>query len=205
MIEYSGLALETAMEVYEPSDDSFLAADFVQEYLDRLGKGGIRAIDIGTGTGILGLVAARSKKVRSMVLSDIDPKAVSLALSNYRRNREHVAAECSFVKSDMFSEINGCFDMIIFNAPYLRHEEKAGSGGGWWDGGPNGIEVSKRFLAEAVGHLSRAGVVFLVYSSLGAVGNLKAAINDLGMCEVNSRSLHLFFEDIVVSMLSCTH
>src|SRR3989338_8989568 len=94
--------------LYEPGDDSFLIISFIKKYA----KGSI--LDLGTGTGIL---AKEAMKYSSDVLAaDINPKAVSYG------KKQGIKA----VKSDLFSNIKGKFDLIIFNPPYLPCQKKEG-------------------------------------------------------------------------------
>ncbi len=65
-MEFEGLSIEVSDEVYEPSDDSLLAAELVKEYLSRQDNKRIDVLDMGTGTGVLGLVCAKSGKAKSV-------------------------------------------------------------------------------------------------------------------------------------------
>ncbi|MEM3839239.1 MAG: methyltransferase [Candidatus Micrarchaeaceae archaeon] len=194
-LEYYGINISTSEWVYGPGEDSLLAAKLLMRYLDSTGMRGIRVLDMGTGTGLLGLVAARSGKVREVVFSDINSRAIELAKRNYSANRKIVRAKCHFVLSDLFSNLNGKFDIMVFNAPYLR-SESGKKGEAWWDGGNEGIEVSLEFMRGSVALLNGRGSVFLVYSSLGNSKKLLDAIEELGFAAEESESTHLFFEDI---------
>jgi len=60
--------------------------------------------------------------------------------------------------------VEGCFDWILFNTPYLPSEGEADEAS--WAGGESGGEVIRRFLGEARGHLSENGSILMIYSSL---------------------------------------
>ena len=200
MLEYNSLSIETGSRVYMPAEDSMLAARLVSGYLASEKRCGLEAIDMGTGTGILGLAMAMDKHVRRVRLSDINPDAVDLARRNYERNKDKLHASCLFSVADMFPRANEKYDVITFNAPYLNKEEGE-KGELWWDGGKEGIEVSLRFLEGAKTHIKSGGSVFLVYSSLGNEGQLLEEINKLGFVILETRSEHYFFEDIRVSRM----
>ncbi|AFK23215.1 hypothetical protein Py04_1645 [Pyrococcus sp. ST04] len=118
---------------------------------------------MGTGTGILALIAAR--KARFCIGVDINRKALELAWKNAKLNN---VRNVMFVFSDLFSNIKGSFDLIVFNPPYLPGDEEeikedidraliGGKGGG---------EIIQKFLQEVKGYLEPGGRVLLVYSSL---------------------------------------
>lgn len=196
-MDYDGLEIEVPEGVYAPREDSELAAAALKLTIEKSGKEKMRVADIGTGSGILGLCAASSRNVASVVFADINEKALSTALENLQRNSSKICAECSFSKSDLFSDVTGGFDIIVFNAPYLPHsasdkniESKA------WDGGPEGIELSIRFLKEATAHLAYDGRILLVVSSLGSTQRLEKEMGAMGLEIESSSKVHYFFEDI---------
>jgi methylase of polypeptide subunit release factors len=69
-MDYKGLSITIEDSVYEPAEDSFLAAELIEEQLSATEESALDVIDIGTGTGILGMVAARSNKVASVTFAD---------------------------------------------------------------------------------------------------------------------------------------
>ncbi len=200
MLEYEGLNIETSDSVYVPAEDSVLAAGFISDCLKNEKRTGLRVLDMGTGTGILGLVAAKSQNVSHVVFADINPEALDIARKSYASNKGKVHAHCDFLFSDLFLGIEDDFDIVIFNAPYLRSGGIASSDLRW-DGGRGGVEVSERFLKEAMKRLNANGEIFLVYSSLSDVERLKDYARVLGFSFVESRSVRIFFEEITVSRL----
>ena len=97
--------------VYEPSEDSFLFAENLPVERSR------RVVDVGTGCGILGIVAARYAE--RVVAIDVNPCAVRCA----RRNAEinNATSKMDFVQGDLLGAVREApkFDLILFNAPYL--------------------------------------------------------------------------------------
>jgi release factor glutamine methyltransferase len=201
-MEYGGLEITTAEDVYEPAEDSFLSAEIVMAELNKY-SGMLKVIDIGCGSGILGLVAATNPNVGKVVFADINDRALDLCRANISRNAGIVRADCDVVKSDLFSDITESFDIIIFNAPYLPEgkDDKMASA---WYGGEKGIEVSKKFLGQAVDHMSNGAEIILVESSLGDLNALREEINALGLSVTAENKAHIHFEDIVVMILAKT-
>lgn len=153
---YRDVKLSLCSKVYSPSDDSFLLADNIQI------KNAERVLDMGTGCGIQGIIA--SKMGGTVTSSDISKEALKCAKRNAGLNGAHI----NFVESDLFENITGKFDLIMFNPPYLPSEpldyddELKIS----WDGGDTGMKTTDRFVERFKDHLSENGRVLLIQSSL---------------------------------------
>lgn len=146
--------------VYEPAEDTFLFA----ENLDT--AKGMVVLDMGTGSGVLGILAA--KKADLVLAVDVNPNAIRCARENARLN--NVQPKVLFVQSDLFSSIREGteFDRILFNAPYLPTE--MGESTIWldraWDGGATGRQEIDRFIIKASKYLKKNGRILLMQSSL---------------------------------------
>ncbi|MFN4034048.1 MAG: 50S ribosomal protein L11 methyltransferase [Fimbriimonadales bacterium] len=82
------------------------------ELLDKYVQPGMRVADVGTGTGILAIGAAKLG-AREVVAVDDDPLAVKIAQANIERNG--VAAVVEVVQGDGFHALTGVFDLIVCN------------------------------------------------------------------------------------------
>ncbi len=139
--------------MYEPREDSELMLDAIRG-LDLRGE---RALDMGTGSGILaGELAGRFEDV---VAVDIQQEAVDRVDAFGIKNVEAV-------KSDLFENVNGGagagkFDLIVFNPPYLPEPYEDDVELHCGDGG-----VIARFLEGAKEHLKPGGRVLLLLSSI---------------------------------------
>lgn len=196
--EYEGLVIETSDNTYDPAEDSYLAAQLINEYLDSK-QGSLDVIDMGTATGILGLITAKSGKAQSVTFADINKEAVALAKANAKRNNELLKAKVSFIKTNLFKNIEGSFDLMIFNAPYLRNEKKKKALE--LDGGKNGVELSIKFIDEALPHMKRGARIILVASSLSDLDMLKSHLEKSGLKIYKTAKTHIFFEDIVAYLI----
>lgn len=149
--------------VYEPAEDSFLFAENLAVKKDEV------ILDMGTGCGILGIIA--SDKAAKIVMVDINPYAVRCAKENAKLN--NVLDKICFVQGDLFAPIRTeeKFDSILFNAPYLPSkpsEDKSWLGRAW-AGGASGRQVIDRFICEAPEYLKENGCILLMQSTLSNV------------------------------------
>ncbi len=163
-LTYKGYLFHIFPEVYEPSDDTFLMADCLEV------KEGARVLDLGTGCGILGILAAEGAE--RVLGIDVNPHAVRCAKANAKTNG--IEGKMDLVRGDLFQPLkpDEKFDLILFNPPYLPTSERENKRG-WlekaWSGGPSGRRVIDRFLFEAPRRLKEGGVMLLLQSSLSSV------------------------------------
>ena len=141
-------------DVYGPAEDSYLLA----EHVSRLVYG--RVLDMGTGSGIQAVEAAMKPEVTHVTAVDVNPLALRAA--EKRAERAGVRGKIVFTRSDMFGCVEGGYDWIVFNPPYLPSEGAADEAS--WAGGETGGEAVRRFLREAKRFLVRGGSILLVYS-----------------------------------------
>jgi release factor glutamine methyltransferase len=109
-VSYLGLDLFVPEHVFPPTPTSDLLGRAV---LDEVGDGD-RVLDMGTGSGVNAILAA--SRSRDVVGVDVNPLAVAAAVTNAERNR--VAARTTFLESDLFAQVDGTFDVIVFDPPF---------------------------------------------------------------------------------------
>ncbi len=81
-----------------------------------------KVVEIGTGSGIISVMLALLKEDISIVAVDINDDALILAKQNAKKhNVEH---KIKFIKSDLFENVEGEFDMCVSNPPYIADEYK---------------------------------------------------------------------------------
>ncbi len=152
--------------VYEPMEDSMLILDFIDKNKELFK--GKKVLDMGTGSGILGLRTADLGA--SVVAVDINPKAIEYVkerIKNIKMKGKKVRVQPRV--SDLFSSIrkNEVFDIILFNPPYLpriKGEDKELQTA--ISGGKHGYEIIERFMSMVNEHLKNDGFILLVFSSL---------------------------------------
>ncbi len=158
--EYEDLILVVPEEVYEPREDSFLIAQEIK----KINLKNKTVLEIGVGSGILSLIAAKTAK--KIVSVDINNSAVIAAQKNSERNQ---IKNIEVLKSDLFEKIKDKFDLIIFNPPYVPSEEVSEIQDKSWSGGNSGREETDRFLAQFNFYLRKGGQILLLQSSLSNI------------------------------------
>jgi release factor glutamine methyltransferase len=84
----------------------------------------VRVLDMGTGSGCILLSLLADMPMAQGIGSDVSEAALAVAASNAARLG--VQARADFVASDWFARIDGRFDLIVSNPPYIAAEEMAG-------------------------------------------------------------------------------
>lgn len=141
-----------------------------------------RVLDVGCGTGAGGLVVATfaGSVDAALVLSDISATALDFARASVAlAGMEGV----DFRQADLFAGLDGEFDLIVANPPYLNDatERLYRHGGGRW-----GEALSLRILREGLPRLSRQGKMVLytgsaIVQGVDALGDaLRADLASLG-------------------------
>lgn len=141
--------------------DSYRFADFLQEALTALPPGG-HLVDIGAGSGVGALTAARAMNADHVTLTDINPAALDLA----RANLAHAGVtntEC--LQSDALTAVTREINVIIANPPYIADPTHRA----YRDGGDlYGAALSVRWAQEAAQRLASRGV-FVLYTGTAVV------------------------------------
>lgn len=77
--------------------------------------GATKALDVGTGSGCLGITLKLERPDIAVMLSDIDPAALAVAL----RNAQRLGADVTALQSDLLGSTIGKFDLLVANLPYV--------------------------------------------------------------------------------------
>jgi len=178
--------------VYEPAEDSFLLAEKMGAEEDAA------VLDMGTGCGILAVLAA--EKAKRVLAVDINPHAIECAIKNAETNG--VKGRIEFRQGDLFQPIkqNENFSLILFNAPYLPSEpdEERSWIGKAWAGGSNGRKVIDRFVTDAPNFLAAGGRIQLVQSSLSDVNRTIQMFSERNLRAMVVAQVKVAFETIVL-------
>jgi release factor glutamine methyltransferase len=149
-----------------------------------------RCIDLGTGAGVIAVCLARFLPRADVTAVDISPAALDLARENARVNG--VEDRIRFLDSDWFSAIDGRFDLIVSNPPYVAtedlgslapevrdHEPRVAL-----DGGAEGIAKIRILIGQAKDRLLPGGTVLLEVGQ-GQAGRISQWLRDAEIGDVD--------------------
>ena len=133
-----------------------------------------QVLDMGCGSGVLSILTKRVLKDKNVEVfsSDILPEAVASTLINTEGEKVEV-----YKPGDLFERIDRKFDLIIFNAPWVRGKGRRKSVH------DRGGETIHRFLSEAKWFLKDGGFIILSYANFSgdwAIDSLKEVFDKEG-------------------------
>jgi len=165
--DFYGLKLALSPETLEPRPDTETLVDLVLPEARRIAKvkKHCRILDLGTGTGAIALALLSVVPEAEAVGTDISEGALETARHN--ADMSFVAERFTPLRSDWFRNVDGRFDLIVSNPPYIataemetlprevrEHDPKAAL-----DGGPDGLTPYRAIASGARDHLTREGLI----------------------------------------------
>lgn len=180
--EFAGLEFEVNGDVLIPRQETELLVEEVLRICD-----GKDILDMCCGSGCIIISIARLGRPGRAVAADISEKALALAKKNAVKHQVNV----EFVQSDLFAAIDGSFDIIVSNPPYIpsseiedlmpevrEHEPRLAL-----DGMKDGLEFYRRIAAASGRHLKKGGRIFLEigYNQAEAVTQI---LSGAGFCDL---------------------
>jgi ribosomal protein L3 glutamine methyltransferase len=124
-----------------------------------------RILDLCTGSGCLGILAAYAFRDALVDATDLSAEALGVARTNVARHR--MQRRVKLIRSDLFAALRGRrYDLIISNPPYVTHAamktlpaEYRYEPGIALAGGSDGLDLVKRIIAQAAAHLEPGGLL----------------------------------------------
>ena len=155
--DFMGLTFQVNDQVLIPRQDT---ETLVESALSRL-KEGDRALDLCTGSGCIILSLEKLGPGIRGLGADISAAALAVA----KRNRDSLGLESDFCISDLFEGIEGVFDIIVSNPPYIASGKIPGlmeEVRGFepllaLDGGADGLDFYRRIIKDARDFLKPGG------------------------------------------------
>ena len=163
--EFYGRSFRVTPDVLDPRADTETLIEAVLALARD--QGPIRILDLGTGSGAIAVTLLAELPGATVVASDLSAAALRVAKGN--AEGLGVAGRASFVQANWFEGVDGRFDLIVSNPPYVPLGDISGLAPDVrefdppraLDGGPDGLEAYRRIAGGAGGHLAPKGHIIL--------------------------------------------
>lgn len=163
-------------------------------------------LDVGTGSGVIALTLAAEKPAWRVVAVDCSTEALSLAGENAKRLELEDSKRLEFVEGDLLCDataVNGPYDLIVANLPYIARGDMAGLSREVQydpvlalDGGPEGLDLVARCVAEAPDQLAGNGRLALEIGHDQAL-RVRELLGKAGFNNIEARKDHQGVERFV--------
>jgi len=146
--------------IYQPNTDSYLISSVLENKLPKLLKinPNLTFLEIGSGSALqLQKALGMGVKLQNIFGCDINPQSV--------KHCQGLGFNC--IESNLFSNIDEKFDLVVFNPPYLQKDpQEPLESQISTTGGDLGSELINEFLSQAKDYLNIDGKIILLISSL---------------------------------------
>ena len=167
---FLGRAFTIPSEVHSINPMSDLLGNAVLEEV----KAGDRVLDMGTGCGVNAVLAA--SKSSDVVAVDINPYAVKATVKNAIANG--VEGHLTIKESDVFDNVDGTFDLIVFDPPFRWFKPRDVYELGTAD---ENYGALARFFDEVNDRLNENGRILLCFGSSGDLAYLHKLVTEAGL------------------------
>ena len=159
--EFMGLSFYVNEHVLIPRQDTEILVEETARFL----KDGMQLLDLCTGSGCILLSLLHLKPGVEGTGVDLSPEALKVA----EKNRERLGAKAALIQSDLFDKIEGAFDVIVSNPPYIKRAEietlmdevRLHEPYMALDGHEDGLYFYRKIAEEAPKYLRAGGGLFL--------------------------------------------
>ncbi|WP_439821145.1 methyltransferase [Pseudomonas sp. HLG18] len=158
---HSGFPTEAADSVFF-GPDTYRFAQLIHSHLQQSFAPIQRAVDIGCGAGVGAILIARARRQAQVLALDINPAALRLTTINAALAE---VANVEVLASDVLQGVEGEFDLIVANPPYMADPAGRAYRHG---GGTLGAGLSLRIVEQALNRLTPGGSL-LLYTGVAMV------------------------------------
>jgi len=155
--EFYGLDIDITPDVLTPRIETEQMAEWAIKYATKDSS----LIDIGTGSGAIAIAIATHRPDLHITATEITDVALAVAGRNAKKHHTPL----NLIKSDLWNNVEGIFNTIVTNLPYLRNDadlmpEVRKEPAVALFGGEDGLDLYRRFLAGLPQHLAPGGYLF---------------------------------------------
>ena len=159
---FFGMQLKVDERVLIPRPET---EELVELILAENPKENLKVLDIGTGSGAIGLALAKNRPNWTITAADISQDALDIAEENAKVN----SLDLIFIKSDCFSEISSKYDIIVSNPPYISRCDESEVGLNVLHSEPHlalfadedGLAIYRKIAEGAKDYLTDGGKIYL--------------------------------------------
>jgi len=183
--EFFGLPLQVDARVLDPRPDTETLVEWALELMPAQAR--VDVIDLGTGSGAIALALQHQRPQATVSAVDASPQALAVAQANAHR----LQLPLRFIQSSWLREVQGMFDLIVSNPPYIRaddphlaalkHEPLQALASG-----TDGLDDIRDIVAQAPAHLKPGGWLLLEHGHDQAEA-VRALFSQAGWHKVQSR------------------
>lgn len=165
--EFWTFVLEVNNSVLIPRPDTEVIVEEALNICRKMYSSEIRILDIGTGSGAIAIALAKEMPHAKVMATDISLPAVNLAQKN--ADALGFKEKIDFRQGNLFEPVDGIFDIIVCNPPYIsaREYEKLPAGVKDYEprealwAGKSGLEFYEKLIYQAAGFLQKNGWLLL--------------------------------------------
>lgn len=117
---FYGYDFKVNEDVLIPRFETEELVENTMKYIDKYFNKKAKIIDLGCGSGAIGITLKKEREDCDVTLLDISQKALEVAKENSRI----LNADVHFLQGDMLEEVTDTFDIIISNPPYIKEDEE---------------------------------------------------------------------------------
>ena len=158
--DFLGVIIEESKYTLKPRQETMLMVEKIINTEDK----NKTVLDMCAGSGCIGL-SLKNAGFKDVTLCDISGKAIKMMQKNAKYNRLDV----NIVKSNMFNNVSGKYDIIVSNPPYIKSDDinKLSTEVKKYDplialdGGKDGLDFYRILADEASEYLAESGVLYL--------------------------------------------
>ncbi|HEY5380489.1 MAG TPA: peptide chain release factor N(5)-glutamine methyltransferase [Pseudolabrys sp.] len=193
--EFWSLPLQVTEAVLVPRPETETVVELALDLIDRTGlrREYLRILDIGTGSGAIALALLSELPNAVATMTDISAQALAIARVNTVAHKMN--ARCAFTVCDIADGVDGPFDLIVSNPPYIAHGDIAALDPEVHaydpmlalDGGNDGLDTY-RAIARDAPHLLAPGGRLVVELGRGQEAAVRALLTEAGLTVGNARA-----------------
>lgn len=179
---FCNLEISVTPDVLIPRPETEELVDWAAHFFNPAAP--LKILDLCTGSGCIALALAAQLPHACVTAVDISPRALQVARHNAERLK--LQEKITFIESDLWENVQGDFDIIVSNPPYIPSGDLPGlmrevqaEPALALDGGPDGLQLTRQIIRRA-GRFTHAGSILGLELCQGQPAGVAALLNGLG-------------------------